>query len=60
MGDPVSDERQNVVVNNGPADREFTDDIDESSTVVNRNAVDVQRLERTLNDGIFKEMCNVV
>ena len=58
IGDAVSGERQNIVVNNGLVDCEFTVN-DVSNPKINENAVKVQTLRKRVTHWIDREMGDV-
>ena len=59
LGDVMSSERLNVVVNNGVADRKNTANNNDSSVVANDNTVHLQTLQRKLTDRVTKEITNI-
>ena len=56
----TSGERENVVVNKGTNDRDFTVSNSSDNTALNESAVNVKTLERCFNESIDKEMSNIV
>ena len=60
IGDAASSVRQNVLVNNSPADHEFTINNKFDNSVTNENTVDVRKLEKCPTDRVVREMCNIV
>ena len=60
IGNAVSERQENVVVNEGTNDRNFTVGTSNSSSVVDGNAMNVKTLERCFNERIDREMSNIV
>ena len=60
IGNAVSERQENVVVNEGTNDRDFTVGTSSSNSVVNGNAMNVKTLERCFNENIDREMSNIV
>ena len=60
IGNAVSERQENVVVNGGTNDREYTVSNSSNNTVVNESAVNVKTLERCFNERIDREMNNIV
>ena len=60
IGNAVSERQENVVVNEGTNDRDFTVGTSSSNSVVNGNAMNVKTLERCSNKIIDREMSNIV
>ena len=60
IGNAVSERQENVVVNEGTNDRDFTVGTSSSNSVVNGNAMNVKTLERCFNKIIDREMSNIV
>ena len=56
----TSSERENVLVNKGTNDRDFTVSNSSDNTAVNESAVNVKTLERCFNGRIDREMSNIV
>ena len=56
----VSERQENVVVNEGTKDRDFTVGTSTNYSVGNGNAMDVKTLERCFNERIEGEMSNIV
>ena len=56
----VSGRHENIVVNEGTNDRDFTVGTSINNSVVNGNAMDVKTLERCFNERIDREMNNIV
>ena len=60
IGNTTSERQENVVVNEGSNDQDFTVGTSNVSAVVNENALNVKTLERRFNERIDREMCNIV
>ena len=60
IGNGVSERQENIVVNEGTNDRDFTVGTSSNNPVVNGNAMDVKTLERCFNERIDREMSNIV
>ena len=60
IGNATSKRQENVAVNEGTNDREFTVGSSYDSSTVNGNAMSVKTLERCFNERIDKEMNNIV
>ena len=60
LGNGVSERQENIVVNEGTDDRDFTVGTSSNKSVVNGNAMDVKTLERCFNERIDREMSNIV
>ena len=60
IGNAVSERQENIVVNEGTNDRDFTVGISSNNSVVNGNAMKVKTLERCFNERIDREMSNIV
>ena len=60
IGNTASERQENVVVNKGTNDRDYTVSNSSSNTAVNESAVNVKTLERCFNEGIDREMSNIV
>ena len=60
IGNAVSARHENIVVNEGTNDRDFTIGTSSNNSVVNGNAMDVKTLERCFNERIDREMNNIV
>ena len=56
----VSERQENVVVNEGTNDRDFTVSTSNNDSVVNGNAMNVKTLDRCFNEKIDKEMNNII
>ena len=59
-GNAISERQENVVVNEGTNDRNFTVGISSNDSIVNGNAMSVKTLERCFNERIDREMSNIV
>ena len=60
IGNAVSERQDNVVVNEGTNDRDFTVDTSNNDSVINGNAMSLKTLERCFNERIDREMINIV
>ena len=60
IGNATSERQENVVVNEGTNDRDFTVGISSKNSVVNENAMNVKTLERCFKEKIAKKMSNIV
>ena len=60
IGNAVSERQENVVVNEGTNDRNFTVGTSNNDSVVNGNAMSMKTLERCFNERIDREMNNIV
>ena len=60
IGNAVSERQENVVVNEGTNDRDFTVSNSSNNTAVNESAMNVKTLERCFNERIDREMSNIV
>ena len=60
IGNAVSERQENVVVNEGTNDQDFTVGTSSSNSVANENAMNVKTLERCFNERIDREMSNIV
>ena len=60
IGNTSSAREENVVVNEGTNDRDFTVGTSNNDSVVNGNAISVKTLERCFNERIDREMNNIV
>ena len=52
--------RENIVVNEGSNDRDFTVGTSNNNSVINESAMSVKTLERCFNERIDREMTNIV
>ena len=60
IGNAASERQENVVVNMGTNDRDFTVSTSSNNTAVNESTVNVKTLERCFNERIDREMSNIV
>ena len=60
IANAVSERQENVVVNEGTNDQDFTVGNSSSKSVVDGNAMNVKTLERCFNERIDREMSNIV
>ena len=60
IGNAVSERQENVVVNEGTDDRDFTAGTSNNDSVISGNAMSVKTLERCFNERIDREMNNIV
>ena len=60
IGNATSERQENVVVNEGTNDQDFTVGTSNVSSIVNENALNVKTLERCFNERIDREMRNIV
>ena len=60
IGNTASQRRENVVVNEGIDDQNFTGGTSNVISAVNENALNVKTLERCFNERIDREMSNIV
>ena len=60
IGNTTSERRENVLVNEGVDDQNFTGGTSNVSSIVNENALNVKTLERCFNERIDREMSNIV
>ena len=60
IGNTTSERRENVVVNGGVDDQDFTGGTSNVSSIINENALNVKTLERCFNERIDREMSNIV
>ena len=60
IGNAASERQENVVVNEGTNDQDFTVGTSNVSSIVDENALDVKTLERCSNERIDREMNNIV
>ena len=60
IGNAASERQENVVVNEGTNDQDFTVGTSNVSSVVDENALNVKTLERCFNERIDREMNNIV
>ena len=60
IGNTASERRENVAVNEGIDDQNFTVGTSNVSSIINENALNVKTLERCFNERIDREMENIV
>ena len=60
IGNTVSESQENVVVNEGTNDRDFTVGTSNDDSVINGNVMSMKTLERCFNERIDREMSNIV
>ena len=60
IGNAASERQENVVVNEGTNDQDFTVGNSNVSSIVNGNTMKVKTLERCFNERIDREMSNIV
>ena len=60
IGNTASERQENVVINEGTNDQDFTVGTSNVSTAMNKNAMTVKTLERCFNERIDREMNNIV
>ena len=60
IGNAASERQENVVVNGGSNDRDFTVSNSSNNTTVNESAINVKTLERCFNERIDRGMSNIV
>ena len=60
IGDAASARQENIVVNEGTNDQDFTAGTSSSSTAINESMVNVKTLERCFNERIDRETSNIV
>ena len=60
IGNTASERQENVVVNEGTNDQDFTVGTSNVSTAMNKNAMTVKTLERCFNERVDREMNNIV
>ena len=60
IGNTASERQENAVVIEGTNDRDFTVGTSSNDSIVNGNATSVKTLERCFNQGVDREMSNVV
>ena len=59
IGNATSERQENVVVNEGTNDRDFTVSTSGNNTVVNEGTVNMKTLEQCFNERIDREMSNI-
>ena len=60
IGNATSERQENVVVNEGTNDQDFTVGTFNVSSIVDENALNVKTFERCFNERIDREMNNIV
>ena len=60
IGNAANARQENIVVNEGANDRDFTVNTSSTNTVINENVVNVKTLERCFNERIDRKMSNIV
>ena len=60
IGNAHSERQENTVVNEGTNGRDFTVGTSSNNSVVNENAMSVKTFERRFDEGIDREMSNIV
>ena len=60
IGNATSARQENIVVNEGTNDRDFTVGTSSNNTAINENVVNVKTLESCFNERIDREMSNIV
>ena len=60
IGNAVSERQENVMVNEGTNDRDFTVGTSSNDPIANANTMSVKTLERCFNERIDREMNNIV
>ena len=60
IGNAASERQENVVVNEGTIDQDFTVGTSNVSSIVDENALNVRTLERCFNERVDREMNNIV
>ena len=60
IGNTASERQENVTVNEGNNDRDFTVGISSNNLITNENALNVETLERCFNERIDREMSKIV
>ena len=60
IGSTTGERQENVVVNEGTNDRDFTVGTSNDSSIVNGNAMNVKTLERCFNEKIDRELSSIV
>ena len=60
IGNAACERQENIVVNEGTNDQDFTVGTSNVSSIVNENALNVKTLERCFNERIDREMNNIV
>ena len=60
IGNTASDRQENTIVNEGTGHRDFTVGTSGINLTTNENTVNVKTLERCFNEGIDRDMSNIV
>ena len=60
IGNPASERQENIVVNEGTNDRDFTVGTSSNNITINESAMSVKTLERCFNERIDNEMSDIV
>ena len=60
IGNAAGERQENVVVNEGTNDQDFTVGTSNVSSIVNGNTMNVKTLERCFNERIDREMSNII
>ena len=60
IGNDASERQENIVVNEGTKDRDFTVGTSSNNIAINENAMNVKTLERCFNERIDSEMSSIV
>ena len=60
IGNAATARQENIVVNEGTNDQDFTVGTSGNNTVINENVVNVKTLERCFNERSDREMSNIV
>ena len=60
IGNAANERQENVVVNEGTKDQDFTVGTSNVSSIVDENALNVKTLERCFNERIDREMNNII
>ena len=60
IGNAAKERQENVVVNEGTNDQDFTVGTSNVSSIINENAMNMKTLERCFNERIDREMSNIV
>ena len=60
IGNAASERQENIVINEGTNDRDFTVSNSSNNTAVNESVMIVKTLEKCFNDRIDREMSNIV
>ena len=60
IGNAASERQENIMVNEGTNDRDFTADTPSNNLATNEITMNVKTLERSFNERIDKEISNIV